>query len=223
MQVKNRVKELRQVKASEILPNAKNWRRHPKWQHEGMRAVLENIGYAGALLAYENEGQLILIDGHLRQEMTPDDEVPVLILDVTEQEADILLATYDPLTAMASQEGAVLHELLGGIESQNDEIRTLLEDINERYGASAIMEVENETAAYYLDNQNELYNDNIPVNEAGKPYKAFLVHFEEQVHAELMDALFTLGDKWELDTVGDVLMKVVRDAVATYTPDEVED
>ena len=57
---------------------------------------------------------------------------------------------------MASQEGAVLHELLGGIESQNDEIRALLEDINERYSASAIMEVENETAAYYLDNQNEL-------------------------------------------------------------------
>ena len=130
MQVKNRVKELRRVRASELVPNSKNWRRHPKWQHEGMRAVLENIGYAGALLAYENEGQLILIDGHLRQEMTPDEEVPVLILDVNEQEADILLATYDPLTAMASQEGAVLHELLGGIESQNDEIRALLEDIN---------------------------------------------------------------------------------------------
>ena len=26
------------------------------------------------------------------------------------------------------------------------------------------------------------------MNEAGKPYKAFLVHFEEQVHAEIMDA-----------------------------------
>ena len=214
MQIKNRIKELRQVKASELIPNAKNWRRHPKWQHDGMRAVLENIGYAGALIAYENEGQLVLIDGHLRQEMTPDEEVPVLILDVNEQEADILLATYDPLTAMANEEGAVLHELLGGIESQNDEMRTLLEDINERYSASAIMEVENATTAYYLHNQTVDLNNTIPIDKSGQLYKAFMVHFPEDDHAEVMEALLDLGDKWELETVAEVLLRLIRDAVA---------
>ena len=223
MQIRNRIKELRQVKASELLPNIKNWRRHPKWQHDGMKAVLENIGYAGALIAYENEGKLILIDGHLRQEMTPNEVVPVLILDVNEQEADILLATYDPLTAMATEEGAVLHELLGGIESQNDELSTLLQDINERYSASAIMEVENATAAFYLDNQNANRNDNVPVNAAGKTYKAFLVHFDEDDHAEVMEALFTLGETWGLDTVAEVLLKMVRGSLATSTVGEGED
>tara|TARA_R110000824_G_scaffold386079_1_gene580549 strand:+ start:306 stop:977 length:672 start_codon:yes stop_codon:yes gene_type:complete len=220
MQIKNRVKELRQIKASELIPNDKNWRKHPKWQHDGMRAVLENIGYAGALIAYENEGQLVLIDGHLRQEMTPDEEVPVLILDVNEQEADILLATYDPLTAMANEEGSVLHELLGGIESQNDDIRTLLQDINERYSASAVMEVENATSAFYLDNQNATLNNNIPVNAAGKPHKAFLVHFDEEDHAEVMGALFTLGEAWGLDTVAEVMLKMVRGTLATSTVGE---
>jgi hypothetical protein len=219
MQVKNRIKELRQVKASELLPNAKNWRRHPKWQHDGMKAVLENIGYAGALIAYENEGQLILIDGHLRQEMTMDEEVPVLILDVNEQEADILLATYDPLTAMASQEGAVLHELLDGIESQNDELRALLEDINERYDASAIMEVANSTEAYYLPNQTIGGLDradsehHVPTDEEGNLYRAFLVHFPQEQYNNLMEGIFKLGERWNLETTASVLQKAIKQLV----------
>ena len=36
------------------------------------------------------DGALQLIDGHLRRETTPDMEAPVLFLDVTEDEADML-------------------------------------------------------------------------------------------------------------------------------------
>lgn len=51
-----------------------------------------------ALLAREGpDGGLLLIDGHLRAEVTPDTEVPVLVLDVDEAEAGRLLATLDPL------------------------------------------------------------------------------------------------------------------------------
>ena len=39
----------------------------------------------------------MLIDGHLRAETAPDMMVPVLVLDVTEEEADKLLLTLDPL------------------------------------------------------------------------------------------------------------------------------
>ena len=58
-----------------------------------LRALLTEIGYADALIARElPDGQLQLIDGHLRAETTPDEQVPVLVLDVTEEEADKLLA-----------------------------------------------------------------------------------------------------------------------------------
>ena len=43
----------------------------------------------------------MLIDGHLRAETTPDQLVPVLVLDVDENESHKLLATLDPLAAMA--------------------------------------------------------------------------------------------------------------------------
>jgi hypothetical protein len=219
MQIRDRIKELRRVPASELTANTKNWRRHPQWQKDGMQSILENVGYAGALIAYESNGELVLIDGHLRQEMTPTEEVPVLILDVNDEEADILLASYDPITAMASEDGVALQELLETIETNNEELNTLLQDINERYGSAAIMQVENTTGAYYLPNETITGRDrserisSIPTDSAGQLYKAFLVHLPQTEYDELMDAIFRLGDRWQLDTTAAVLKKAIHDWV----------
>ena len=68
---------IRRVAARDLVPNPKNWRRHPTRQAAALRGVLEEIGYADALLARElPDGRLMLIDGHLRAE-TPDQLVPI--------------------------------------------------------------------------------------------------------------------------------------------------
>ena len=54
------------------------------------------------MLARETPDGLMLINGHARVEVSPDTEIPVLVLDVTEQEANLILATLDPLAAMAA-------------------------------------------------------------------------------------------------------------------------
>src|SRR5687767_5327024 len=98
MHIRDRVKELRRVRASELRPSPKDWRSQPVGQRDALRGVLAEIGYADALLARElPDGTLELVDGHLRAETTPDALVPVLILDVDEAEAAKLLATLDPL------------------------------------------------------------------------------------------------------------------------------
>jgi len=80
MQTRNRVRELRRVKAADLVPNPKNWRTHPKGQQDALRGILAEVGYADALLARElPDGSLMLVDGHLRAETTPEQEVPVLI------------------------------------------------------------------------------------------------------------------------------------------------
>jgi hypothetical protein len=129
VEIKNRVKELRQVKASELLPNPKNWRRHPASQSNALRGVLADIGYADALIAYETPDGLMLIDGHLRAETTPDTEVPVLVTDLNEQEADKLLATLDPLAAMAEQDNPALESLLKDMATPNDALAHMLEQM----------------------------------------------------------------------------------------------
>ena len=91
------------MRAADLRPNPRNWRVHPPEQQDALRGVLAEVGYADALLARElPDGSLMLIDGHLRAETTPDAVVPVLVLDVDEAEADKILLTHDPLAAMAT-------------------------------------------------------------------------------------------------------------------------
>jgi hypothetical protein len=40
MQIRNRVRELRMVRASELVPNRKNWRKHSPAQAEALRGLL---------------------------------------------------------------------------------------------------------------------------------------------------------------------------------------
>ena len=63
MMMRDRVKELRRVPASELRANPKNWRRHPPAQEAALRGVLEDIGFADAMIARETEDGLELIDG----------------------------------------------------------------------------------------------------------------------------------------------------------------
>jgi DNA modification methylase len=130
MQIQNRIKELRQVKASELLPNPKNWRTHPTEQADALRGVLSEIGYADALIAYETPNGLMLIDGHLRAETTPDMEVPVLITDLNEEEAGMLLLTLDPLASMAEANEDMLRMLQESVEIENQALQDMIAGIN---------------------------------------------------------------------------------------------
>lgn len=124
---RDRIKELRRVPASSLLPNPKNWRTHPQAQQDALRGILSEIGIADAVLARElPDGSLMLIDGHLRAETVADAKVPVLILDVTEAEADKMLATLDPLAAMAEKDSEQLATLLATLKEQNDRLASLV-------------------------------------------------------------------------------------------------
>src|ERR1039457_1353233 len=70
VQIDDRSKELRRVRASDLIPHPENWRLHPGSQVAALRGVLSHIGFAGALVARElPDGTLQLIDGHLRAEI----------------------------------------------------------------------------------------------------------------------------------------------------------
>ncbi len=130
MEIRDRIKDFRRVSAGKLKPNPRNWRSHPQSQRDALRGVLAEIGYADALLARElADGSLELIDGHLRAETTPDVEVPVLVLDLNDDEAAKLLALHDPLAEMAEADGKLLAELVGGIESQNEAVQAALDEM----------------------------------------------------------------------------------------------
>ncbi|MCZ6655558.1 MAG: DNA methyltransferase [Planctomycetota bacterium] len=129
MKIRDRIKSLRRVKAKDLIPNPKNWRSHPEAQQNAMRGVLAEVGWADAALVRETPDGLMLIDGHLRAEIDPDAKIPVLVLNVDEAEADLILATHDPLTAMAEASGKELGELLNGLDLEHNGLQSMLDSL----------------------------------------------------------------------------------------------
>jgi DNA modification methylase len=130
MNIRDRIKELRRVRAGDLRPHPKNWRKHPEEQANALRGILAEIGYVDALMVRElPDGALQIVDGHLRAETTPDAEVPVLVVDLDDKEAEKVLATFDPLGAMAEPDEEQLAALLKGIETDSEALAALLEQL----------------------------------------------------------------------------------------------
>jgi DNA modification methylase len=130
MHIRDRIKDLRRVRAGDLRPHPKNWRKHPEDQQNALRGILAEVGFVDALMVRElPDGGLQIVDGHLRAETTPDAEVPVLVVDLDEAEADKVLATFDPLAAMAEPDEAQLEALLKGISTDSEALAKLLDQL----------------------------------------------------------------------------------------------
>jgi 3'-phosphoadenosine 5'-phosphosulfate sulfotransferase (PAPS reductase)/FAD synthetase len=113
-----------------LKPNEKNWRTHPEKQKKLLSAVMSEVGWAGSLLYNEQTGNLI--DGHARREEAiakGEKEVPVLIGSWSLEEEHKILATLDPIAAMAEQADAIYSELLKGIHSDNEDLQKWCDEL----------------------------------------------------------------------------------------------
>jgi hypothetical protein len=131
LNIKDRVVDLRRVRGCDLIPNPQNWRTHPKEQQDALRGLLADVGFAGAVLARETPEGLQIIDGHLRAETLGNKKIPVLVLDVTEDEARKMLATFDPLGAMAGRDEEMLKGLLAEVATDNAALQALLDSLAE--------------------------------------------------------------------------------------------
>lgn len=130
MRVRDRIVELVRVPANSLRPNRLNWRSHPTQQADALRGILAEVGIAGAVLARRlADGSLELVDGHLRAETLGAEPVPVLVLDVTEQEAAKLLATYDPIGDLAGADAGLLSQLLAEADLQAPALLQLADEL----------------------------------------------------------------------------------------------
>jgi len=128
--VRDRVRDLRRVRAGDLVPSPENWRTHPQSQQDALRGVLKEIGYADALLARElPDGRLALLDGHMRQSLDPEQVVPVLVLDLDEAEGHKLMLTLDPLAALATANAEALAALLAEVETGDAAVQAMLDEL----------------------------------------------------------------------------------------------
>jgi ParB-like chromosome segregation protein Spo0J len=127
MSVRDRIIALRRVRAALLRPHCFAWRTHPAVQREALAAMLREVGYAAALVVRElDDGAYEILDGHLRAELTPEQEVPVLVLDVSAADAAKIVAALDPLAAIAEADPARLAALAAQLEWQHPVLAELV-------------------------------------------------------------------------------------------------
>lgn len=115
-----------EVRAREIVPNPRNWRDHPAVQRAALQGVLGEVGWVQQVVRNVRTGRLI--DGHLRVEIAAarDEIVPVLDVDLSEEEEAYVLATLDPITALATTNADALRALLMDVSSTNADVNAFL-------------------------------------------------------------------------------------------------
>lgn len=101
------------VDPTTLVPHPHNWRVHPGRQAQAMRTALEQVGWVQRVLVSQRSG--LLLDGHLRVQLALEHHepaIPVTYVDVTPDEEHVILATFDPLAALAEQDASALAALL---------------------------------------------------------------------------------------------------------------
>jgi len=145
--IRDRIRELRRVPAGELLPHPLNPQIHGQEQRRATEGILRELGYADALIARElPDGRLQVLDGHLRREITPEMEVPVLIVDLDDSEAEMFLATHDPLVRMAEIDPSIQLKLLEASQPSDPLSRELIDGM-----LSGLQASESETQLIPID------------------------------------------------------------------------
>lgn len=124
--LRNRIIEYKMVPVKDIIPHEQNWRTHPDSQQRAVEESLAARGIYEPLLTFlDADGRPKLADGHLRQglinaRMGPEELVPIIVTDLSEQEAKDVLLTHDPLAALAGADKEKLDTLMRQCEAAGD-------------------------------------------------------------------------------------------------------
>ncbi len=126
---RNRIVGHGEVEAKGLLANPKNWRIHPKNQVDALAGVLSEVGWVQDVICNKRTG--FVVDGHARVALAikAGEKVPVVYVDLSEAEESLILATLDPLSAMAVTNEDLLGSLVGSLEVSDDAVKALLAEL----------------------------------------------------------------------------------------------
>lgn len=114
----------------QLLAHPGNYRIHPKGQQAALEGLLNQVGWVQNVIVNRTTGRVV--DGHLRVSLAltrREPTIPVVYVELTEDEESLVLASLDPLAAMAVTDDEALRVLLDGVVIQNDALSDLLSSI----------------------------------------------------------------------------------------------
>lgn len=117
-------------KPDQLLANPMNWRKHPKHQQDALEGMLRTVGWVQRVIVNKRTGHIV--DGHLRVEVAlrrDEPQVPVLYVDLTEEEERVVLAAIDPIGGLAETDQSILDDLLNGLETGDKDLDAFLDSL----------------------------------------------------------------------------------------------
>lgn len=117
----------------QLAANPRNWRLHGQVQQAALRDVLDKIGWVQPVIVNRRSGYVV--DGHLRVMLALTEEettIPVEYVDLSDAEEALILATLDPLSAMAGTDKDVLADLLRAMDEQEGAVAEVLQDLGKK-------------------------------------------------------------------------------------------
>jgi DNA modification methylase len=127
---RNRIVGSREEPPEQLLANPANWRLHPAAQRNALRGSLDTVGWVAHVMVNQRTGHVV--DGHARVDEAisrGEPTIPVLYVDLSQEEEALVLATLDPIGAMADRDTAKLEELLATVTVDDAGLRRLLADL----------------------------------------------------------------------------------------------
>ena len=106
----------------QLLANPANWRIHPAAQRSALAGVLDRIGWIQNIVINRTTGHVI--DGHLRADLAVqmgETRVPVVYVELSEEEERLALAALDPIAGMAVPDSEKLAELAEALDLTDNE------------------------------------------------------------------------------------------------------
>lgn len=122
------------VDPSELLAHPLNARQHPTHQRSALRGSLDRVGWVDTVKVNVRTGRIV--DGHARVEEALESgaTVPVLWVDLSDDDERFVLATLDPISALATYDHEILAELVDGLEIEAPAVDAMLADLMGEYG-----------------------------------------------------------------------------------------
>ena len=132
-QWRNRITGHGEESPDQLLANPRNWRIHPKAQQDALAAVLDQVGWVQDVIVNQRTGHVV--DGHARIALAISREeptIPVVYVDLDEHEERLILASLDPLSAMATTDTDAMRELLAEITVDDAALLAMFEKVSPR-------------------------------------------------------------------------------------------
>jgi hypothetical protein len=175
----NRIVRSGMAPVDQIQFSGKNWRIHPQPQQDALVGVLSEVGWVQNVIINDRTGNLI--DGHARvtvADRNGETEIPAVWVDLSESEKALILATIDPLAAMAATDREQLDALLHEVSTGDAAVQAMLDQLAQQAGLVPP-----------VDPTGEWQGMPEFVHEDQTAYQTIALHFKDQ---EAVDAFAAL-------------------------------